>query len=347
MSRGTMKRDVFQGIVERLESTGPTPIDWQSLSVNPAMPVECALSSPHKPWNWKVLSRRASWAQLVEHMDLMPWDFEVLGRRTDVDWAVVSQHIGRPWVWSDLVMRPGVPLEVFERILELEQPWLLSIAFRHLPPVHIAKVAARVPKERWTDVFDAHPRAEWNSLLSGVDDATVSNMTYLPYLGQTSAVIPLTIVERCPADVAFAVHGLLDDTFRDAASRIPLRVVGRFCRQARDWMLVSQSRQVTWELVQSTPHWSWDWRHLSANPAIDAGIIAKAPFHPWDARLFMTNPNYVLPAMHASMLRVHSACVIQRAWRKCVADPGYVVCRRRLAREVGALSAIPVNPVNP
>lgn len=29
----------------------------------------------------------------------------------------------------------------------------------------------------------------------------------------------------------------------------------------------------------------------------------------------------------------HSAGVIQRAWKRCVSDPGYAVCRRRLVRE--------------
>jgi hypothetical protein len=32
-----------------------------------------------------------------------------------------------------------------------------------------------------------------------------------------------------------------------------------------------------------------------------------------------------------------AACEIQRAWRKCVADPGMLVCQRRLQREFEGL----------
>jgi hypothetical protein len=33
--------------------------------------------------------------------------------------------------------------------------------------------------------------------------------------------------------------------------------------------------------------------------------------------------------------RERAAAVVQRAWRRCVADPAYVLCRRRLLREFG------------
>jgi hypothetical protein len=40
----------------------------------------------------------------------------------------------------------------------------------------------------------------------------------------------------------------------------------------------------------------------------------------------------------AELRRAIAARTIQRAWRRCVADPGFAACRRRLAREFEALS---------
>jgi hypothetical protein len=39
------------------------------------------------------------------------------------------------------------------------------------------------------------------------------------------------------------------------------------------------------------------------------------------------------------VVRLHAANVIQRAWRKCVADPQYLVARNRLMREFNELTS--------
>ena len=91
-------------------------------------------------------------------------------------------------------------------------------------------------------------------------------------------------------------------------------------------------------------------RYLSRNPIVMGDEAAIG----WDVFFFLTEEDRqkirdllrkgVVRVTHLCPLRdpytVRDACrAIQQAWRVCISDPKYAVCRRRLAREFDALVA--------
>jgi hypothetical protein len=81
------------------------------------------------------------------------------------------------------------------------------------------------------------------------------------------------------------------------------------------------------------------WMNISANKAITWKDVVENPDMPWNWFLLSQRGDMLLSDMEkVRIVREHFAClVIQRAWRECIANPGYMICRRRLLREAADL----------
>jgi hypothetical protein len=81
------------------------------------------------------------------------------------------------------------------------------------------------------------------------------------------------------------------------------------------WMRISAVKAITWKDVVENPDMPWNWIVLSRRGDMLLSGIEKV-----------------------RIVRQHFAClVIQRAWRECIANPEYMLCRRRLLREAADL----------
>jgi hypothetical protein len=79
----------------------------------------------------------------------------------------------------------------------------------------------------------------------------------------------------------------------------------------------------------------WSWYGLSINPNITFEFVYENPNRPWDWYSLSTYRNMLLSSMDLyGIIKRHSAAkAIQKHWRHNIANPCYMVCRRRLLRE--------------
>ena len=122
-----------------------------------------------------------------------------------------------------------------------------------------------------------------------------------------------------------------------------------------DWWAVSENPNITWDIVTTNPDEPWNWGGLCLNPSITWGNVLANPDKPWDWSILswrqditwdivatnLTKPwswghlshslDVLVPENH--IRGSYAATVIQRYWRRCISDPKYLMCQRRLLRE--------------
>jgi hypothetical protein len=88
------------------------------------------------------------------------------------------------------------------------------------------------------------------------------------------------------------------------------------------------------------PTITWNWRLISANKSVTYQVVMNNPDLPWDWGNLCKNSNFLLSQeehhdiIAGVVMKTHAARVIQRHWRHAIANPQYLVCRRRLLREL-------------
>lgn len=101
-----------------------------------------------------------------------------------------------------------------------------------------------------------------------------------------------------------------------------------------DWGVICY--RVKWEVIESNPHKNWDWWSISRNHNITWDIIQQNPLINWDWYGVFDNPTIYIPsiAFKAEFLKKwHSRCIINKYLFKCLTDPSYKQCKKRLMRE--------------
>ena len=127
-----------------------------------------------------------------------------------------------------------------------------------------------------------------------------------------------------------------------------------------DWDFATFNPNITWKIITENPDKPWNFRSISycnksircqniivnpdkdliimsQNSNITLQIIEDNPDKPWDLLYFSKNQNIFkcTPTKNVikSISKWHAANVIKRRWFKCITDPAYMICRKRLMRE--------------
>jgi hypothetical protein len=145
--------------------------------------------------------------------------------------------------------------------------------------------------------------------------------------------------------------GLSRNTHLNAA------VLAKYESKPWNFDAMSHNRKLTLEMVRSKPVSVWDWWGVSSSPSISLREILANPDLPWNWKRVSVNANisYEEATLHPEIewdwavsvfqkkggvqgfieyrARDAAARRIQAQWRKCISDPAYLACRRRLERE--------------
>jgi hypothetical protein len=108
------------------------------------------------------------------------------------------------------------------------------------------------------------------------------------------------------------------------------------------WHLPSFSRNpnATLEVVEANPDFPWNWdqlyKHIDIHLEELLEVASKYPAAKWESLAHNPNMFASAKAIMAKYRKYRSARLIQRAWRTCINNPEYAICRKRLLREFAA-----------
>ena len=106
------------------------------------------------------------------------------------------------------------------------------------------------------------------------------------------------------------------------------------------WWSISKNPSITWDIIQANPDKPWDWWGISANPNITLEIIQTNPDKPWYWHNISGNPSIYKPDAKFKAdfeRRWRASDTIKRCWFRCITNPEYAMCRRRLLKEYSVL----------
>lgn len=246
--------------------------DWRELSNNPAMPVRLVRENPTLPWvagmsqvpddvrgreytrkeaedklcflvqnrvygraSWATLSRSAAMPieEIASHPGL-PWCWDIIGWRKDVDADTIRAHPGLPWRWDCLPASIGAELG-----LEMpERPWNWDAILRAARPgAHrVALIGAALQcgaKLRVHEVF--HATNDW----------------HIVYL--------------------FPDRGWWN--WRQLGANAPWWLIMAFPSKSWPWKKLSQRGRVPWGFVIETKHRPWNWKALARCPTLTWDVL--------------------------------------------------------------------------
>lgn len=270
-------------------------------------------------WNWGRLSQRGdlTWNDVLEHPNL-PWDYAHLTTRADLTMEIVSTLHDKAWDWRRLtrifakktprflLTFPDKPWDYdwlsYQKDLDWEVFWEWHEKRKWVEPVEPAKSATQAkPAEQATQREPA-----WNYAALFAETGNKDLLIRLPHVSwdfkKKNLYKKLTWV---------GIQECMEKT--DGRIVFP-------------WEVLSRRPDVPWGLVIETMEvWPWCWRSLTGHPGLSFRFYnAHSGFawsHGWARQRF----------------REVAARRIQWHWRRCMADPGFWMCRRRLMREFEGL----------
>jgi len=135
-----------------------------------------------------------------------------------------------------------------------------------------------------------------------------------------------------------------------------------------DWVYMSMNKHLTWDIVKERLDKPWNWEFIgSKNKNITLQIIEENPNCPWEWKMIcryktLTLDNIVnknLPDSYWEYISMneniykpdaefkahfakqwHASNTIKRDWLKCITDPTFRVCKKRLRKEFGEICFI-------
>lgn len=286
---------------------------WSHISWYKGIPIEYIFENAERKWNWYALSGNENitieYARFYRDKTNGMLDINLVYDT----WVRLSKN--KVFTWQDVIDNPDIPWD-----------------YRGL---------------------SYNPNITWDIILENIDKPWSWFM--LSYKKGLTA----DIVKKC-IDKEWHIYGIYrqDNMDWDTLQRL---FSGGSERWHWSWHAASASPSVTCDIVRDNIDKLWDWSSLSVNPNIDWGFICEHVENEWDWQMLSNNVNitweivrdnldkewgwYAIScrgdmllsdAERVKIAREYMACrVIQRAWRECVANPWYMVCGRRLMREIG------------
>ena len=100
------------------------------------------------------------------------------------------------------------------------------------------------------------------------------------------------------------------------------------------WHALSMRKDLTWDFIKEHRDWPWDWDQLITKAGVRLDVLGvHLPANPsWVC--LMSNLEICSEADILKRIKEHMATrVIQEKWRRCISDPEYSICRKRLLEE--------------
>jgi hypothetical protein len=255
------------------------------------------------------------WPIILGNKDVC-WDWATLSRRGDLSWDIVIQHPDKPWDWRYVSRRHDLTLDIVEKMSNKDWDWM-----------HLTKwlcddfgILRKFPRKSWDftwlsryieidwEVFWElpHPYGGWDYPALYTRTQNIDLLLNLPNIpwefkkGVIHKILSWDVVKRCMEETGGRV-------------RFP-------------WRDLSARKDIPWGLIVDTcDAWPWDWRTVSGHPCLTFRFYCAHPEYPWSH------------AWVRARFKAVAARRIQGHWRRCVANPEFLVCRRRLLYEYNTL----------
>jgi hypothetical protein len=314
--------------------------DWCEISDHPNISLKTISEYPDYFWNFtkrvvpvEILEKTPryriypdrptsqSWVVILGNTDIC-WDWKGLSKRSDLSWDTVLENPYLPWDWKYLSRRYDFTKKIVESLTNRDCNWEYDWDWKHLTRWLRRDFAflLKFPNKPWDfswlsryvdidwDVFWAlpHPYGGWDYPTLYTRTKNIDLLLKLPDVPwefkKSNVVKTLSwdIIERC---------------MKETNGRI------RF-----PWRELSARKDIPWGLIVETRDaWPWCWRTLSGYPRLNFRFYISHPEYPWSH------------AWVRARFKGVAARRIQGQWRRCVANPAFMVCRRRLLYEYDAL----------
>lgn len=322
--------------------------DWGAVSEHPNISLETIAA--HPDYFWKFREREVPFEILIKlprykkyHTDTwfapwaivlcnptMEWDWERLSQRGDLTWETVLKHPDLPWHWNRLTQRRHITIDIVQSLPD--KPWGWKDLTHCLPKGKLFQWLEAFPHQPW----DFH----WISL--NFTDAEI-NWPVFWQLTHPNPTSTSTSNHAWNYSALYTRTGNIDLllrlkriqwTFKSTCQRMKtlswetIRACMESNRESSltlPWKMFQRRTDVPWDYVLRFRDWPWSWWHLSLHPKLTFRFYTAHRSYPWNKS-----------CIKARFART-AAYRIQSQWRRCVSDPSYLVCRRRLMYEFGEL----------
>jgi len=262
--------------------------------------LEVALRFPGEDWDWRALTRAVRDLETVRaHVDL-PWDWARLshGRYAQL----FFEFPGKPWDWDRLCVElsckycnhDGFTTEFV--IEHIDKPWRWTQMSRYCTRIDVFRILERFPD------------------------------TPVDWVGLST--------NECVTAAILLQHADKPWSFGELSYNraLTLDMLRAFPRADWFWPAVSRRASITLDQILANRDLSWDWAKVSEREDLTYEFAATHPEIEWQWSAFATKRGGVASFLE-HLRRTRAARRIQARWRRCVSDPSYLVCQRRLRRE--------------
>lgn len=239
------------------------PWDWYIMSENDNIPVSDALTDMNMPWNWSMLSLRATWADIQEHPDA-PWSWHDVSENPNITMEIITANPDAPWRWMSVSRNKNVTWAMV--VANMTKPWCwselskridMNIIWQHPNHLWCAESMSENPSVAFADVI-GHPDVEWN----------------YKALSENTRITFDDIISTIDRRWCWNTLSQRSDVTIDV-----IKAVG-VCRW--DFMRLSSNRCITMEMIHEMRNQRWHTYCLADNPALSADmVIACSQYKFW------------------------------------------------------------------
>lgn len=283
-------------------------IQWnfKTLSLNQNVTLSVLKHFENENWDWSILTNHKNWNwEWVRCFPCAKWNWYILSTSIYFSWNWVREFPNAPWNWTALSSR-------IEGI----------------------------------DIIKEFPCAPWDWYILTIHEKTslkdMMECSYFPW--KINSLLFRFLEDEEIEFIRFFKSHYDKDAWEDHT-------------QHTLWSNIKKNLDLPWvpkyiivDVFENEDLYlikGWNMNHLSAVVSLD--IIMKNPEFEWNMNIVSqrSGVNYIhYPNLNWNMHSINldfernrwlAAWTIQRYWKRCVSDPSYIVCKKRLIRECNML----------
>ena len=285
---------------------------WWSVSLRPQITWDIILGNPHLPWNWEAVSCNPNITiDIIKNNPNKPWNWCSISKNKSITWDVIIANPDLPWNWKYVSSNPNITIEIVKS--NPDRHWDLSeLGVNENITIQVILENASM-QWNWHRVTVYNPNMTWDCRRGH------PNLPWKDYGFVWKPNIDWNEIKRNP--------------------QMTLPTMSTW-----DWIMISRHHCITFDIIMRNPDRAWNWAFIGENPNISLKHVEDNPDKGWDWRCISSNPNIFKCSPTRSvvneMKRWHSSCVIQRYWFRCVTNPDYKMCRKRLLCELAEMALV-------
>ena len=314
-------------------------INWLNLSQNPQLTWDFIKQYLDRKWDWSYLSSLDKITfDIIDSNINLPWDYIVLSKRIS-EFDFVHKYIDKPWDWNYISFKYKIPIDILTLVNSSYELGSYKLNWYTLSKKYSdIEISENIQLNwYWNIIFTDRTIESLNVILQNIDiltdDILIKIANCICYDDKIVHKIPWKLIIKLD-------HSRWDWSRLSSRLDLSLECILKYPNKYWNWKIISKNKVITWDFVYKNKQLPWDYDFLSNNPNITLDNIKQTPFNKWNYDVFQANPNFLLS--NTDLIQIikkhHAICVIQRAYKKCYYNSDYLICRKRLLRELDILN---------